>query len=266
MKNYLIKIDDALIENSATRLPVCLCLDLSSSMLTIIANEDEFVPAESGYNESGSVVFGHGGKTKLDFLYDGFTQYVNDIYNDPVSRMSVETCIVGFSDNATCIKDFCGADDLINAVSRESIDNNVGNSTNMGEGLALALDKLEDRKAMYKNAGVLYNQPILFVLSDGQANGSQSVFNNASSRIQEAVKSRKLTFLPIAICRKGEADSSSNDLNRICPPIKAKKLDGTKFTEFFQWLSKSVSVISRSHEGDKFNLSEGADAWGLYET
>lgn len=39
--------------------------------------------------------------------------------------------------------------------------------TCMGEGLSLALDLLEKRKAKYKATGVDYYQPILVVMSDG---------------------------------------------------------------------------------------------------
>ena len=43
------------------------------------------------------------------------------------------------------------------------------------------------------------------------------------------------------------------------PPIKLK---GLKFSEFFQWLSQSVSTVSDSMPGDKIQLPprEGWDA------
>ena len=51
--------------------------------------------------------------------------------------------------------------------------------TCMGEGLSLALDLLEKRKAKYKATGVDYYQPILVVMSDGLPNGNRRVWDEA---------------------------------------------------------------------------------------
>ena len=51
--------------------------------------------------------------------------------------------------------------------------------TCMGEGLSLALDLLEKRKAKYKATGVDYYQPILVVMSDGLPNGKRRVWDEA---------------------------------------------------------------------------------------
>lgn len=71
--------------------------------------------------------------------------------------------------------------------------------TCMGEGLSLALDLLEKRKAKYKATGVDYYQPILVVMSDGLPNGNRRVWDEAVERIRALCASRKLSVVAVGI-------------------------------------------------------------------
>jgi uncharacterized protein YegL len=43
---------------------------------------------------------------------------------------------------------------------------------------------------------------------------------------------------------------------------KAKKLKGFNFADFFEWLGKSVGIVSASQVGDKVKLDmTGVDDW-----
>ncbi|MGV8122516.1 MAG: hypothetical protein AB2L14_22385 [Candidatus Xenobiia bacterium LiM19] len=52
-------------------------------------------------------------------------------------------------------------------------------------------------------------------------------------------------------------------LRRLSPKHAPLRLKGLNFKNFFEWLSKSVSVVSQSTPGDspKLNTS-GIDSWG----
>ena len=111
-----------LVSNPTTRLPVCLCLDVSSSM-------------------NGS---------SIQELSKGVEYFFEAIKSDEIARYSVELSIVVFQSNATVILDFANID-------RQRIPSLTANGlTSMGGGVNLALDTLEQRKREYSNKGVDY--------------------------------------------------------------------------------------------------------------
>ena len=111
---------------------------------------------------------------------------------------------------------------------------------------------------IYSNAGVLYYQPWLVLMTDGQPNGRQEELERAIDRVSEMVTQRKLTVFPIGI----GADADMTVLARFSPNRPPLRLRGLSFKEFFEWLSKSVSRVSRSTPGDKVKLDlDGLAGW-----
>ena len=130
--------------------------------------------------------------------------------------------------------------------------------TALGEGVNLALDTLEKRKSVYSGAGVLYYQPWLVLMTDGQPNGSAVELERAIQRVTDLVAQKKLTVFPIGI----GADADMDVLAKFSPSRPPLRLRGLSFKEFFEWLSKSVSRVSRSTPGDTVKLDlEGLAGW-----
>ena len=50
-------------------------------------------------------------------------------------------------------------------------------------------------------------------------------------------------------------------LKQIESGIPAMKLQGTKFSSFFKWLSASMGTVVSAEEGQQVDLSAGADDW-----
>ena len=68
---------------------------------------------------------------------------------------------------------------------------------------------------------------------------------------------RNLTVIPIGI--GGAADMKVLEMfSRKRPPLRLK---GLQFTEFFQWLSKSVVRVSESQPGERVQL-DPFSGWG----
>ena len=130
--------------------------------------------------------------------------------------------------------------------------------TFLGEGVNLALDTLEKRKSVYSGSGVLYYQPWLVLMTDGQPNGDARELERAVQRVTELVAAKKLTVFAIGI----GADADMSVLARFSPNRPPLRLRGLNFKEFFEWLSKSVSRVSRSTPGDAVKLDlEGLAGW-----
>lgn len=248
-RNALFNESD-LQDNPNPRVPVCLCLDVSASMNAV----------EGTYTRTGEKVFSdgrwwekvHGGTTRIEELQKGIEAFYRAIYADDLAVTAAEICIVLFSDNAVCVTDFAG-------IERQTIPRlTASGNTHMGEGVNLALDLLEKRKEQYRRNGVDYYQPWLVLMTDGVPNGSALAMKQAADRIAELVGKRKLSVFPIAI--GNEADISA--LQRLSPVRKPMKLKDLRFTQFFEWLGKSVASVSHSRLGEPVQADvEGMKDW-----
>lgn len=250
-KYELLRMED-LLDNPTPRIPICLCLDTSSSMLRIVEG-NTVATGEKVYKDGQTWNIVSGGISALDKLKEGVASFYEAINEDEVARFGAEICVVTFDSTVRTISDYATVDVVSTSPNLEADGN-----TAMGEGVNHALNLLENRKKQYQEAGVDYYQPWLVLMTDGEPNGKEEALNQAINRTTELVDAKKLTVFPIGI--GPEADMST--LARFSPTRPALKLDGMKFKEFFAWLSQSVSVVSQSMPGDKIKLDvDGLKSW-----
>lgn len=227
--NAIMRKED-LVNNPTARVPVCLCLDVSGSM--------DGAPIQE--------------------LNQGVKLFYDALLNDEVARYSAEISIVTFGGSkAECLADFASLQVETNPpVLRAS------GLTPMGEAVNIALDKLAERKKEYQDVGVDYYQPWLVLMTDGSPNGSAAEQSRAISRVNELVSERKLTVFPIGIGNSADMKT----LAMFSPKRRPLKLQGLKFQEFFEWLSKSVSTTSQSIPGESVLLDfSGIGDWGTLD-
>jgi len=213
------------VNNPTTRLPVCLCLDTSGSM------KDE----------------------PIRELNAGINTLLEVIKSNTKTKLSAEICIVTFSSEAQLIEEFATVDE------RPEVSELYADGwTLMGEGVNLALDMLEDRKEMYKKAGIDYFQPWLVLITDGCPEGNDPAeLERAIERTNKLIKDKKLTIFPI-----GVSGADMDVLRQFSPTKKPLKLQGLKFEDFFEWLGKSIERTSISIPGEKVELdTEGIKDW-----
>lgn len=224
--NLLLRRED-LVNNPTPRVPVCLCLDVSGSMVGMPINE----------------------------LNEGVRLFYDAIKEDEVALYSAEICIVTFGESApVCLADFASLE-----LQPEPPFLSANGMTPMGEAVNLALDLLEQRKREYKDKGVDYYQPWLVLMTDGENNGEKIMLETAIDRTCSLVNAKKLTVFPIGI----GANADMNTLAKFSPNRSPLRLQGLKFREFFEWLSKSVSKTSQSIPGETVKLDvDGIKGWG----
>src|SRR5262249_57102349 len=74
----------------------------------------------------------------------------------------------------------------------------AGGGTPMGAALDLALDQLDQQKQAYKEAGLEYYRPWMFVLTDG-APTDRDVFRTAAARVRQAEAERRVSVVGIGV-------------------------------------------------------------------
>ena len=249
--NLLLRLED-LVSNPTPRVPICLCLDTSGSMGAVTG--DCTPTGETVFEDGKEWTLVTGGTSRISELQKGIELFYEAIREDEVAVYSAEICIVEFNNSANCVLDFANIER-----QGEIPELQARGNTAMGEGVNLALDLLEKRKEEYKDKGVDYYQPWLVLMTDGEANGSESELQRAIERTTQMVNGKKLTIFPIGI---GE-EAGMETLQKFSPNRSPLKLQGLKFAEFFAWLSKSVSKTSQSTPGEKVQLDvEGIKGWG----
>lgn len=250
--------DNDLFDNPSARVPVCLCLDVSGSM-------NEIVTGNTTPTGKTRVIDGQrynvcdGGTTKLELLKEGIKVLYDELKSNPNTKYVADVAIVTFSDDASVITDFSGVREQPSVYELTT-----GGMTEMGKGVNLALDLLAARKNEYKNAGVEYYQPWLFLMTDGDANGDVTELQVAQKRVNDLVKSDKLTFIPVGFGNKNDF-SRNNELNKFSETEKAVRYDAIDYVKFFKWISKSIDEVSRSRVGDKFRPGEKPSGYTYME-
>lgn len=123
----------------------------------------------------------------------------------------------------------------------------IGGDTPMGEAVTKAIELLNERKAIYKQHGVDYFRPWIFLITDGKPNDTN--WEAAAAKIREEQERKALIFYAVGV--KG-ADMAT--LAEFTVEEKPMMLQGLAFSELFQWLSKSLMTVIQSRPSEPVAL------------
>jgi uncharacterized protein YegL len=176
----------------------------------------------------------------IDALNQGLRAFQGDIQEDALAKRRVEIAIVTFGGSVQTVQEF------VSAANFSAPTLAAGGNTPMGEAIALALQLVKNRKAEYKSNGVLYYQPWVFLITDGEPTDE---WQSAAQMVQAETTARALAFFGV-----GVAGANMDILGSITQ--RALKLDGLKFRELFVWLSQSQKRVSGSKPGEQTALPQ----------
>lgn len=215
--SYSDQIPFALTElatNPEQRCPCLLLLDTSGSM-------------------QGSPI------SELNKALETFKQ---ELMSDSMAMQRVEIGIVSFGP-VQILSHFQTADTFIPPQL------NASGNTPMGEAIETGLEMLESRKHTYKQAGISYYRPWIFLITDG---GPTDNWQRAAELVRAGDNSEKKQFNFFAV---GVEGANMSILSQICSPSRPPmKLQGLSFRELFVWLSASLGGVSRSQLGQAVTL------------
>ncbi len=194
---------------------------------------------------------------KIAELNEGLQILADELLNDDLASKRVDLAIITFGNGVEIVTDFTGISDF------NPPELTASGVTPMGEAILAGIDLLEKRKAEYREIGVDYYRPWIFLITDGQPTDmhkGDEMFEKVVNAVHEGEKNRKFLFWALGVDR-----ANMTLLNEISPKNRVPlKLQEAKWTEMFEWLSRSLAMISDSRIGEQINLENptGPDGWG----
>lgn len=202
--------DVEFVTNPEPRCPVVLLLDTSSSM---------------------------AGKP-IEQLNEGLQAFCDEVAFDSLAEKRVELSLVTFGPVQIHSK--------FQSIHEFYPNYLVANGTTpMGEAVESAVVLINDRKEIYRNAGVRYYRPWIFLISDGAPTDD---WISAKKRIKNGETNKEFMFFAV-----GVEGADMNILSELSVR-EALKLKELSFVPLFQWLSNSMSNIAKSNPGDALRL------------
>ena len=205
---------EKLVENPAPRIPVVIVMDNSSSM---------------------------NAENKIGILNKELMNLVDLFRKDEIMAYSIELGLVAFEFNnktrITKAKEILSFENLLDQKVPQL---KAFGQTPLGESVELALDMLEKRKNLYKQAGIQYYQPIMIILTDGDPT---DCIKNAAKETKRLIREKKMSLYPIGIGN----DFSLGKLQEFVYKPLAKRIGVNDLPRLFEWIGESVSRITASN-------------------
>jgi uncharacterized protein YegL len=182
----------------------------------------------------------------IDQLNQSLKQFVEEVIADPLAAKRLELAVVSCGGDVRVAHDFATVSHFVPPILM------AGGDTPLGEAISRALDLIDTRKRNYRLGGIAYYRPWLIVLTDGAPTDDMT---HSARRLHECENSKSL----VAFCFGTDA-FDKNRMARVFPraPLTMR---GTRYKEFFRWLSTSLTSVSHSRPGDRLQLRRPSDDW-----
>lgn len=169
-------------------------------------------------------------------IEEAITAMKDAIISDDVARGRVEVCLITFDDDVNEVSPF-------GPISRLEIPRiSCGGMTSTHAAVQFALRRVAERKMEYKQNNVTYNQPWIWLLTDGGANDTD---NGSFQELLDAQRGRKCNFFGVAI-GDGVREQELGSMHKDGMILKVGRDDLAKVFEF---ISQSVSSASVHEPG-----------------
>jgi uncharacterized protein YegL len=210
--------------------------DFDAQVASVAENPEQRCPCILLLDVSGSM-----NGAPIAQLNAGLQAFSESIQKNELASMRVEVAIITFGKEVELKQDFITVNQFTPPVLTS------GGSTPLGKAIHMALDKLEDRKQIYKSAGISYFRPWVFLITDGEPTDE---WHAAATRIQAMEERKGVTFFVVGVER-----ANLSTLAQIAPKNRPPvKLNGLDFASMFIWLSSSLGKVSDSKIGTQVAL------------
>lgn len=235
--------DPEFVDNPEPRCPCVLLLDTSGSMNDKKQVSPGLSPVQMVLQDSPRAMM----VRPIDQLNAGLAAFRQELMADELAIKRVELSLITFGP-VRKLTDFQTPD-----VFRPPTLTAEGD-TPIGLAIEKALEVVQERKAAYRQNGISYYRPWIFLISDGEPTDN---WQSAAALVRSGEQAKTFAFFAVGV------EGANFDILSRISVRQPLKLNGLRFQEMFMWLSSSLSSVSRSSPGDDVPLKNPAapDGW-----
>ncbi|MDO4904705.1 MAG: VWA domain-containing protein [Lautropia sp.] len=188
---------------------------------------------------------------KIRELNGGLRAFEEELKADSLGAKRVEVGVVTFGP-VQVVQDFVDARQF----NPPLLD--VQGNTPMGEAIEKGIALLRQRKNQYRQAGIAYYRPWIFLITDGEPTDDCRA---AAQAIADGEAGKEFLFYAVGV------DQANMELLRALSVRDPLKLKGVAFRQLFSWLSSSLRSVSRSNPGEAVALESpvGPKGWAVID-
>jgi uncharacterized protein YegL len=183
----------------------------------------------------------------ITVLNSKLRQFQQDVQKDVLASQIVDFAVVSFRRQIRVEQDFCLAGEFSAPPLMADGD------ALLGAAVMRALEMLESRKKFYKESGIAYFRPRVFLITAGFPDDETS---RAVAKVRRMEAEKKVQFFAVGV--EG-ADMDFLAQLSVRPPMK---LIGLRFAEMFQWLGDPLRAGSQGEPGQDQRLLPSPLGWG----
>lgn len=180
----------------------------------------------------------------LEELMEGYNQFLKQTAMDDLAMKRVDIATMQFGNGVRTVQDFVP---LSKAVEMPAPSLNADGQTPMGEAIEKGVQMVRDRCRVYDEAGIPHYKPWIFMITDGEPTDD---ITNAKTLIRQREDTGRLKFFSVGV--NGANTTILSSLSK--RTIQAMEKD--QFKDIFNWISKSMSIISASRVEENPQLPE----------
>jgi uncharacterized protein YegL len=167
-------------------------------------------------------------------LNKGIAGFREHMQNDPKTADVVDVAVVTFGEKVEVAHGF-------RPVSEMAVPTLTAyGATPLGEALTKGLELIDERKAVYKRSGTPYYRPWVFCITDGTPTDD---CHTAAVKLKEEENNKRL--LGYCVCT-GDGNAPP-EIKDIFNPGRIFKLDGMDYSGLFEFVSNSLTAVSKSN-------------------
>ena len=211
----------------------CLCvllLDVSGSMI----KEDRISKLNAAITQ----------------FYDDIIHGKNGVAKTTIQQLEIE--IITFDQEPKIIR----PPKLLSRNENPPVLQTRGSTTETVAAIEFAMAEVLKRKRYYDQTGQCYYRPWIVLMTDDTPTSPQSEIDRIAPKLLKEVKEKHFSMIGVCI-----ADGVTRQtLSKLCAGHETS-LSNLKFGNFFRWLSRSMSTITKSNDDESVDISVDVDSW-----
>jgi len=173
---------------------------------------------------------------RMGELNEGINRFLSEVCRDEQTRNILDVAIVPFNDTYSDGQEFAPVEYV------EPVNLTASGGTVISPAINTVLDMLNERSRFYYRSGAKPYKPWVLFITDGKPNDN---IDAITRRIKEMEENGKVSFRSL-----GVEGYNSDILHKLSGP-KVMRLEGTDFTNFFDWVHKSIRTMSEKSPEEK---------------